>query len=100
MNMARHKNTEDKQVLAEEGQEAIIVGDVYKEENGTLEVIPFFVDFGAAQVRFSPVGRASEDLMRTSDFLGRFEHVGPVTSSSLAEKQVERPAQKEDTERA
>lgn len=84
--------------LAEEGQEAIIVGDVYKEDGTDREVIPFFVDFAAARVRIAPVGRASEDIMRTSDFINRFNHVGPV--SSLAEKQVERPSNKKDTDRA
>lgn len=96
--MAR-RNSEENTQLAEEGQEAIVVGHVYREKNGGgLEVIPFFVDFAAAQVRFAPVGRATEDLMRTSDFLGRFEYLGPV--ASVAEEQKERPAKKEDTERA
>jgi hypothetical protein len=72
--------------LAEEGQEAIRTGHVYKEDNDGMEVIPFHVDLGTAQVRFAPVGRSSEDLMRTSDFLNRFTYVGP--QSSLAEKQT------------
>lgn len=68
--------------LAEEGQEMVQEGGVYKEKNGTAEVIPFFVDFARATVRFAPVGRATEDEMRTSDFLNRYEL---VEKSAMAE---------------
>lgn len=79
-----------KKQLAEEGQDNIVTGHVYKEDNGDLEVVPFFVDLHSAHVRFAPVGRAAEDNMRTSDFLNRFKYVGPV--SSMAEKQVAKDA--------
>ncbi len=72
--------------VKEEGQEEIVVGHVYKEDNGGQEVIPYHVDFSSARVNFAPVGRSSEDQMRTSDFLNRFSYVGEV--SSMAEKQV------------
>lgn len=68
--------------LPEEGQDSIVVGHVYKEENGLQEVIPYFVDFAAAKVNFAPVGRSAEDIMRTSDFLNRFKYVGPQPSTS------------------
>ena len=68
--------------LPEEGQDSIIVGHVYKEDNGLEEVIPYFVDFAAAKVNFAPVGRSREDQMRTSDFLNRFKYVGPNPSTS------------------
>jgi hypothetical protein len=76
--------------IAEEGQEMIAEGRVYKEKNGTLEVVPFFVDFARATVRFAPLGRATEDEMRTSDFLGRFE---------LVEKSVLAEATPEESQR-
>lgn len=75
-----------KTTLPEEGQKNIVVGHVYKEDNSDSEVIPYFVDVAAARVNFAGVGRSNEDQMRTSDFLNRFTHVGPV--SSIAEKQV------------
>lgn len=75
-------------VLPEEGQDYIEVGSVYREKNGQAEVVPFFVDLHTARVRFAPVGRSTEDEMRTSDFLNRFEYQG---LSSTAE----RPAEKE-----
>ncbi len=78
--------TEKKRDLAQEGQDNIVVGHVYKEDAGEQEVIPYFVDFAAARVNFAQVGRSNEDQMRTSDFLNRFTYVGPV--SSQAEKQV------------
>lgn len=76
----------EKRELAEEGQDNIVVGDVYKEKNGDLEVIPFFVDIHSAHVKFAPVGRATEDNMRTSDFLNRFEYFGPVSARAQAFK--------------
>lgn len=79
-----------KRNLAEEGQDNIVVGHVYKEDNSEVEVIPYFVDFAAARVNFAGVGRSNEDQMRTSDFLNRFKYVGPV--SSQAEKQVSNEA--------
>ncbi len=72
--------------LAQEGQDNIVVGHVYKEDSSEAEVIPYFVDFAAARVNFAGVGRSNEDQMRTSDFLNRFKYVGPVSSG--AEKQV------------
>lgn len=81
---------EKKRNLAEEGQDNIVVGHVYKEDNGDQEVIPYFVDFASARVNFAGVGRSNEDQMRTSDFLNRFTHVGPV--SERAEKQVSNEA--------
>lgn len=75
--------------LKEEGQEMIAVRQVYREKDGDLEVTPFFVDFASARVRFSPLGRAREDEMRTSDFLNRFELVG---QSRLAEKPARKDA--------
>lgn len=98
--------TEPTSNIPEEGQLEIAVGHVYREKNAdsnagaAAEVIPYNVDFGSAHVNFSNVGRSNEELMRTSDFLNRFEHVGEVNASSLAEKQVERPSDKKDTERA
>lgn len=78
--------------LKEEGQEMVEVGGIYKEKNGDLEVSPFFVDLASAQVRFAPLGRATEDQMRSSDFLNRFER---VERSSRAET----PARKGRNER-
>lgn len=76
--------------IAEEGADLVREGHVYKEDSGTKEVIPFFVDFARSTVRFAPVGVASgrEDEMRTSDFLNRFTYVGQ--HSSLAEPQTEK----------
>lgn len=85
---------EKKRNLAEEGQDNITTGHVYKEDNSSTEVIPYYVDFANATVNFAPVGRATEDRMRTSDFLNRFTYVGPV--SSMAEEQVSN----EDREKA
>lgn len=66
--------------------ENIVVGEVYKAKSGEAEVIPYFLDFSAARVNFANVGRSNEENASTSDFLERFEHVGPV--SSRAEDQV------------
>lgn len=91
--------------IPQEGQNEVKVGHVYKEkgaegDNTVLqEVIPYFVDPHVAQVQFSNVGRSNEERMRTSDFLNRFEHIGEVNASSVAEKQVERPDNKKDTPR-
>lgn len=71
-------------------------GAVYTD--GTQEVIPFFVDFARARVRFAPVGRASEDEMRTGDFLNRFKKVEksvlaeatPAESQKVAEARIRR----------
>lgn len=64
-------------VKTQEGQDMIVVGHVYRQKNdGGRKVIPFYVDFASAQVQFAPVGRASEDRMRTSDFLNTYEHMG------------------------
>src|SRR6476620_11348829 len=49
----------------------ITEGAVYREKNGTQEVVPFFVDFARARVRFSPLGRSTEDEMRMGEFLSR-----------------------------
>lgn len=72
----------------EKEPELVQVHQVYKEKDGELEVIPFFVDFASAMVSFAPVGRSSEDRAKTSDFLKRFDLLGPV--SSMAEKQLKR----------
>lgn len=89
---------EDKKALSQEGQQNIIVGHVYKENNSAQEVIPFFVDVASAQVRFAPVGRSTEDTMRTSDFLNRFTYAGPV--SERAEDQKSNEQALEDMEQA
>lgn len=65
-------------------ENAVIIdeGQLYREKNGDLEVVPFFVDLATARVRFSPVGRSTEDTMRMGEFLHRFEK---VEKSRLAE---------------
>jgi len=91
---------ESRPQVEEEGQKYIVEGDVYRQKGDpNTEVTPYFVDYGSATVQFNTLGRGNEDRMRTSDFLNRFEHVGPV-SANIAEEQKERPAHKEDTERA
>lgn len=89
-------SNEDKKQLAEEGQENVVMGHVYRPKNdaGGSEVIPFSVEVMRARVRFSPVGRSSEDEMRTSDFLNSFEYVGPTPSTSEEPKSLEQ--QEED----
>lgn len=86
--MAKRENSEqvEQAQLPEEGQQNIVVGHVYKEDNSEAEVIPYFIDFAAARVNFSGVGRSNEEQMRTSDFLNRYKYVGPV--ASIAEEQV------------
>lgn len=84
--MAKDNRVTEERQLPAEGQENIVVGHVYKEDNSDAEVIPYFVDIAAARVNFAGVGRSNEELMRTSDFLNRFTYVGPV--SSQAEKQA------------
>ncbi len=79
------------QKLTNDKDEVITVGNVYQEKDGDAEVIPFFVDFGAARVLFAPVGRASEENVSTSDFVKRFKDTGSA-DSSLAEKKA--PAKK------
>jgi len=71
----RRNVSAENDVLIEEGA-------VYREKNGDLEVMPFFVDFATAKVRYSQVGRSSEDEMRMGEFLHRFEK---VEKSVLAE---------------
>lgn len=84
--------TEVKPQLAEEGQDAIVVGNVYTEKNGTREVTPYFVDFGSAHVQFNDVGRGNEDRMRTSDFLNTFEDTGGNRSPTRSEEVKEKDA--------
>lgn len=79
--MEVNKSGDVNQQLSEEGQENIIVGDVYKEDGTEREVIPYFVDLTGASVNFSDVGRSNEDRMRTSDFLNRFKHQGTSSMS-------------------
>lgn len=67
----------------------IVTGQVYKEKDGGREVIPFFVDRAAARVRFAPVGRSTEEEMRTSEFANAFEHVGPRASTAEEQKDIE-----------
>ncbi len=79
-------------------QKNIVIGHVYKANTSEQEVIPYFVDFAGGRVNFSGVGKSNEDQASTSDFLSRFEYVGPV--STRAEKQVSNDAalkQKEAT---
>jgi len=78
-----------------EGAEMIRVGQVYKEDGGTREVIPFNVDFGSSTVQFAPVRSGREDRMRTSDFLNRFTYQGVYAST--AEKQEEDSAAKSES---
>ncbi len=80
------------QKLTDDKDKVITVGNVYQEKDGDAEVIPFFVDFGAARVLFAPVGRASEENVSTSDFVKRFKDTGSA-DSSLAEKK-KAPAKK------
>lgn len=70
-------------------QTMIVQGQVYRAKDGGREVIPFFVDRAAARVRFAPVGRSSEETMRTSEFADAFEHVGPRSSLAEEQKDVE-----------
>lgn len=72
--------------MANSNDEMVAVGQVYKERDGDLEVIPFHFDFGSAVVSFAPVGRSAEDKLSSREFLKRFEHFGAV--SSMAEKQT------------
>lgn len=93
-------NSETKTQIAEEGAEMIRVGHVYKEDGTDREVSPFFVDLPNSQVRFAPIGSGREDMMRTSDFLGRFKYQGEF--SSRAENQTAantRPSESEDATR-
>lgn len=89
---ARRKNVSaENAVIIDEGQ-------LYREKNGDLEVIPFFVDLATARVRFSPVGRSTEDQMRMGEFLNRFEKVDksrmaeatPAESQKDAEARMKR----------
>lgn len=80
-----------KNEIPAEGALTIIVGDVYKEDGGNKEVIPFNVDFGSSTVQFAPVRSGREDRMRTSDFLNRFKHQGSY--SETAESQEKAPGE-------
>ena len=82
--------------IAEEGQEMVEVGAVYKEKDGKQEVTPFFVDRATARVRFSPVGPRSgrEDDMRTSDFLNRFEKADKSALAEATPEESQEAAQK------
>jgi hypothetical protein len=72
----------DRVELKEEGQDSVLVGMVYREKNGKMEVIPFNVDFTTAMVQFAEVGKSREDRMRSSDFLNRFVLQGTPASVS------------------
>jgi hypothetical protein len=87
----RRNATAENDVMIEEGA-------VYREKRGDLEVIPFFVDFATARVRFAPIGRASEDQIRMGEFLSRFEKVDksrmaeatPAESQKAAESRIKK----------
>lgn len=76
-------------------EDMVIVGQVYKEIEGSLEVIPFFVDFASSMVQFAPVSSGREDRMLSPAFLKRFKYLGAM--SSRAENQTEKAPAKEDT---
>lgn len=84
--------------LPEEGQDFVETGAIYKEKNGDREVVPFYVDFANALVRFAPLGRSSEDQMRSSDFLNTYEKMeksvlaeaSPEESQTKAEARIEK----------
>jgi hypothetical protein len=88
---------------ANEADVLITEGGLYREKNGTQEVVPFFVDFATARVRFSPVGRSSEDEMRMGEFLNRFEEVdksvlAEATASESQKKAEARMKKRESTD--
>lgn len=64
------------------GDETVIVGHVYVENDGNVEVIPFHVDFGSSTVSFAQVGRSSEEKMLSSDFLKVYKYAGQFSSLS------------------
>ena len=61
-------------------------GQVYKERDSDLEVIPFFVDLAASSVQFAPVGRSAEDRASIDDFNKRFELVGKSRLAQVKEE--------------